>query len=217
MKKQLKDYLPPILLKTYEFPLLWLIEQQEIDLLSDSISEVFDSQYILTAPLRGIERYEKIFKIIPYDTDTLEDRRFRILSKFNIQLPFTVRMLKQQLALLCGENGFTLKINHNAYKLEVKVALIAKRNLDAVKEMLDNILPANMERYCSLLYNQHLTLGRFTHAQISGYTHTQVRNEVIKPTNCIKHLANQRYTHSQLSLHKHEQIRVENRKDGFNA
>ena len=78
MKKQLKDYLPPILLKTYEFPLLWLIEQQEIDLLSDSISEVFDSQYILTAPLRGIERYEKIFKIIPYDTDTLEDRRFRI-------------------------------------------------------------------------------------------------------------------------------------------
>lgn len=180
MKKQLKDYLPPILLKTYEFPLLCLTEQQEIDLLSNGISEVFDSQFISTAPLRGIERYEKIFKIIPYDTDTLEDRRFRILSKFNVQLPFTVRMLKQQLTLLCGENGFILEINHNAYKLEVKVALTAKRNLDVVKQMLDNILPANMERYCSLLYNQHLTLGQFTHEKLSEFTHQQLRDEVIK-------------------------------------
>ena len=32
MRKKLQDYLPPILLKTYEFPLLCDTEQPEIDL-----------------------------------------------------------------------------------------------------------------------------------------------------------------------------------------
>lgn len=179
MRKPLKDYLPKILLETYEFPLLCSVEQLEMDNYSASVEEVFDSQFITTAPERGIERYEKIFNIVPYDTDTLDERRFRLLSKINAQLPFTVRMLKQQLTNLCGEDGFTLAISYGRYTLDVKVALTAKRNLDAVNELLHSIVPANIVISCSLLYNQHQTLNRFTHAQLAAYTHDELRNEVL--------------------------------------
>ena len=80
MRKKLQDYLPPILLETCEVPLLCLTGQAEIDALVAGADEVLASQFVLTAPLRGIERYERIYGIVPQDTDTLDERRFRILS-----------------------------------------------------------------------------------------------------------------------------------------
>ena len=97
MRKKLQDYLPPILLKTYEFPLLCDTEQPEIDRLRDAADAVLDAQFISTAGETAIARYEKIFKITPMDTDTLDERRFRVLAKINAQLPFSVRRLRQQL------------------------------------------------------------------------------------------------------------------------
>lgn len=179
MSKPLKDYLPPVLLTTCEFPLLCYGEQPEFDALAAGVTEVLDAQFVMTAPLRGVERYEKIFGIVPQDTDTLDERRFRILSKVNAQLPYTIRRLHQLLETLCGKSGYRLILNHNAYLLEVKVELTAKRNLYAVQEMLRSCVPANMVMQCTLLYNQHSTLARFTHAQLAAYTHEQLRNEVL--------------------------------------
>ena len=209
MRKPLKDYLPKILLETYEFLLLCNVEQPEMDDYSASIEEVFDSQFITTAPERGIERYEKIFNIVPYDTDTLDERRFRLLSKINAQLPFTVRMLKQQLATLCGENGYVLTINHNQYALDVKVSLTAKRNLDAVSEMLHVVVPANMMISCSLLYNQHKTLANYTHAQLAWYTQFEVRTEPLEVHRCTQYRNLLPFTHGQLTEDSNKSIRKE--------
>lgn len=179
MSKLLQDYLPPVLMTTCEFPLLCEGEQPEFDALAAGIAEVLDAQFVMTAPLRGIERYEKIYGIVPQDTDTLEERRFRILSRINTQLPYTVRMLHQRLTALCGADGYRITLTPAQYKLEVKVSLTAKRNLQAAQEMLDEIAPANLVVLCSLLYNQHSTLARMTHAQLAAYTHDQLRNEVL--------------------------------------
>ena len=72
MRKKLQDYLPPVLLKTYEFPLLCKTEQPEFDRLNAAATAVLDAQFVTTAGERGIARYEKIFKITPMDTDTLD-------------------------------------------------------------------------------------------------------------------------------------------------
>ena len=120
MRKKLQDYLPPILLKTYEFPLLCDTEQPEIDRLRDAADAVLDAQFISTAGETAIARYEKIFKITPMDTDTLDERRFRVLAKINAQLPFSVRRLRQQLATLCGDDGYKLELDGGKYTLAVK-------------------------------------------------------------------------------------------------
>ena len=179
MRKKLNEYLPSILLKTYEFPLLCDTEQREFDRLNTAVDEVLDAQFVSTAGERGIERYEQIFSIVPQDTDTLDERRFRVLAKINAQLPFSIRRLRQQLATLCGEDGYRMEIDGGRYMLTVKVALTAKRNQQAVEELLANIVPANMVCTTSLLYNQHADLTRFTHAQLALLTHFEIREEVL--------------------------------------
>lgn len=179
MRKKLQDYLPPILLKTYEFPLLCETEQPEIDRLHDAADAVLDAQFLSTAGEYAIQRYEKIFGVVPQDTDTLDERRFKVLTRINTQLPFSVRRLRQQLATLCGEDGYKLEVSGGKYTLTVKVALTAKRNQQAVEELLANIVPANMVCTTSLLYNQHADLTRFTHAQLALLTHFEIREEVL--------------------------------------
>ena len=179
MRKKLQDYLPPILLKTYEFPLLCDTEQPEIDRLRDAADAVLDAQFISTAGETAIARYEKIFGITPMDTDTLAERRLKVLAKINAQLPFSVRRLRQQLETLCGADGYMMEIDCGKYTLTVKVALTAKRNQQAVEELLADIVPANMVCTTSLLYNQHADLTRFTHAQLALLTHFDIREEVL--------------------------------------
>lgn len=179
MRKKLQDYLPLILLKTYEFPLLCDTEQPEIDRLRDAADAVLDAQFISTAGETAIARYEKIFGITPMDTDTLDERRFKVLTRINTQLPFSVRRLRQQLATLCGEDGYKLELDGGKYTLTVKVALTAKRNQQVVEELLADIVPANMVCTTSLLYNQHADLTRFTHAQLALLTHFEIREEVL--------------------------------------
>ena len=179
MRKKLQDYLPPVLLKTYEFPLLFDTEQPEIDRLHDAADAVLDAQFISTAGETAIARYEKIFGITPMDTDTLAERRFMVLAKINAQLPFSVRRLRQQLETLCGADGYKLELDGDRYTLTVKVALTAKRNQQAVEELLADVVPANMVCTTSLLYNQHSDLTRFTHAQLAALTHFAIREEVL--------------------------------------
>ena len=179
MRKKLQDYLPPILLKTYEFPLLCETEQLEIDRLHDAADAVLDAQFLSTAGEYAIQRYEKIFGVVPQDTDTLDERRFKVLTRINTQLPFSVRRLRQQLETLCGADGYKLELNGDRYTLTVKVALTAKRNQQAVEELLADIVPANMVCTTSLLYNQHADLTRFTHAQLALRTHCEIREEVL--------------------------------------
>lgn len=179
MRKKLQDYLPPILLKTYEFPLLCDTEQPEIDRLHDAADAVLDAQFLGTAGEYAIQRYEKIFGVVPQDTDTLDERRFKVLTRINTQLPFSVRRLRQQLETLCGADGYKLELDGDRYTLTVKVALTAKRNQQAVEELLADIVPANMVCTTSLLYNQHADLTRFTHAQLALLTHFEIREEVL--------------------------------------
>lgn len=144
MSKPLKDYLPPVLLTTCEFPLLCQGEQPEFDALAAGVTEVLDAQFVTTASLRGVERYEKIFGLVSKDTDTLEERRFAVLSKMNAQMPYTVRSLRRMLAALCGEDGYWLEIDRDLYNLLVKMPVQEPQKLQAVRDMLYAVVPANM-------------------------------------------------------------------------
>lgn len=179
MRKKLQDYLPPVLLKTYEFPLLCKTEQPEFDRLNAAATAVLDAQFVTTAGERGIARYEKIFKITPMDTDTLDERRFRVLARINAQLPFSVRRLRQQLETLCGADGYELELDGDRYTLTVKVALTAKRNQQAVEELLADIVPANMVCTTSLLYNTWEQIKKLTWGELKKLTWREIKEEVL--------------------------------------
>lgn len=86
-----------------------------------------------------------------------------------------------QMFVLYDDYGkLTLK---NLYRVVVRVNLINKKNFSMVKEMLEEVIPANMEIDLSLLYNQHETLAKFTHKELAKYTHRQIREEVLSYVN----------------------------------
>jgi len=179
MDRSLINYFPEVLKEVRELKAIVEAEEPEIVNLWTALKNALNDQFVNDATENGVSRLEKILKITPKATDTLDVRKFRILTRYNEQLPYTYRTLEQQLVTLCGENGYSIQLNSNEYTLKVRVELSAKGKFDEVNNLLHRIVPANMIIDLSLLYNQHSTLANFTHSQLSTFTQEQLRNEVI--------------------------------------
>lgn len=131
-----------------------------------------------SATENGIRRRESLYKIYPKDTDSLEDRRYRLQARENGRIPYTIRTLKQKLEILCGKDGYEVILENR--KLTVKIGLIRKERFADTLKMLEEMVPLDILLECILKYNQHRLLSGFTHGELVAYTHGQLRNEVLK-------------------------------------
>ncbi len=179
MERKLIHYLPYIIREYAEFQGIMGAQQPEFEAVWDAVSNLLDNQFIITAGNLGLSRWEKILEISPKGTDTLDDRRFRILTRLNEELPYTMPKLKSILKTLCGENNYSVYLAEGSYLLEVKIGLAAKSNYNDVEDLLHRVSPQNLIISLSLLYNTHEELSQFTHAQLAVMTHEQLRNEVL--------------------------------------
>ncbi|MFJ3389960.1 putative phage tail protein [Lysinibacillus sp. NPDC086135] len=173
-------YLPPILHEIKEIIAITNVENPVLESLWQQIEDTLNNQFVVTANEQGAERYEKMLKLKVPATDTIETRRFRILTRYQEQAPYSFRVLKQLLDSLLGVGQYELKRDVAAKTLSVKIELTVKGMFDAVVVMLERITPQNMVLTVQLRYNQHSTLVRFTHAQLAAFTHEQLR-EVVMP------------------------------------
>ena len=172
-------YIPYVLNETDEFKALTSTLDYINENLEKDVEELKNNQYILDSTEDGIARYEKMINVTPLDSDTLEDRRFRVFTKYNQQLPYTERSLRNLLDTLIGNDGYKLEINHLSHSITVRVELTARSMFKSVETLLEGYIPLNIYIDLSLLYNQHLKLGQFTHEQLTQFTHEQLREEVL--------------------------------------
>lgn len=179
MDRVLINYLPPVVQAMREMKAIMDGQQDGLSTLWNAVQSVFDDQFVEDATENGIKRWEKILSITPKGSETLDTRRFRIKTRLNEQLPFTIPVLNQQLSTLCGAEGYSVEMEKGTYILYVKVALVAKSNLDDVDTLLKRIVPAEIVIDLTLKYNTHEVLAGFTHAELSAYTHEQLRSEVL--------------------------------------
>lgn len=173
------SYLPPVLHKIKELVEIAKVEDPVLESLWQEIENALNNQFVVIANEKGAARYEKMLKLNVPATDTIETRRFRILTRYQEQAPYTKRVLKQILDSLLGEGRYVMNRDVAAKTLSVKIELTAKGMFDAVVVMLERITPQNMILTVELRYNQHITLARYTHAQLAAFTHEQLRNEVL--------------------------------------
>ena len=171
------DYLPPVLAEVRDYQALMQAEQAEIDRLWAAAERLLENQFIDGTDETGIARYELMMDIQPKATDDLALRQFRVLSRYNEQLPYTYRKMLEQLKSLCGENGVKAAIN--GLTIEIKVELTAKEKVNEVRELLERMLPANVLVTVSLLYNQWGSVKHLTWEQAKIKTWGQLRNEVL--------------------------------------
>ncbi|MGN4127613.1 putative phage tail protein [Lysinibacillus sphaericus] len=173
-------YLPTILHEIKEIVAIANVEKPVLEALWQEIENTLNNQFVVSTNEQGADRYEKMLKLNVPATDSIETRKFRILTRYQEQAPYTYRVLKQLLDSLLGEGQYELKRDVAAKTLSVKIELTVKGMFDAVVIMLERITPQNMALTVQLRYNQHSTLKRYTHAQLAAFTHKQLREEVMQ-------------------------------------
>ncbi|MBY0122144.1 putative phage tail protein [Bacillus sp. S/N-304-OC-R1] len=172
-------YLPPVLHEIKELVQIANVENPVLESVWQEIENTLNNQFVISANEKGAARYEKMLKLNVPATDTLATRQFRILTRFQEQAPYTNRVLKQLLDSLLGAGQYELKRDVAAKTLSVKIELTVKGQFDAVVVMLERITPQNMVLTVELRYNQYLKFTQYTHAQLSAFTHRQLREEVL--------------------------------------
>ncbi|BCN32061.1 putative phage tail protein [Anaeromicropila herbilytica] len=174
------NYLPPILKEIKEFQVLMSDEDVEKEKLFTTVADLEANQYITSVTEDAISRYEKMLKLSSKDTETLEDRRFRVLAKYNKKLPYTRIRLADDLSTLCGKDGYSLSIDYEKHKLTVKVALTVKDMFQVVADYLETVVPLNMMIDLVLLYNTWNMVGeKLSWEKANTYTWEQLREDVI--------------------------------------
>ncbi len=173
----LLSYLPAYLKKYKELVAALLAQNEEIEKIWKEAERILNNRFLETADRTGLERFERLMKLDSYGQ--IEERRFRCRAKWNEQKNYTPAWLRSQLDYLCGEDGYNLSIVAEKYLLVIQVALKSKNNVVSIRDMLARIMPANMLWDVTLLYNQHVTLQPYTHGELSKYTYSKLRNEVL--------------------------------------
>lgn len=178
MDRKLIDYLPLFVQDYAEIKAIMDAEQVDIVIGWENGENVMNDQFIRDATENGVKRWESILGIVPKATFTMDERKFQILSRLNWRLPYTLESLKMALTALCGENGYSLKLDTDKYELTVRLALSNENKIEAVSELLYNMIPANLVSIVRM-FNTHSILTGFTHAHLAQYTQKEVREEIL--------------------------------------
>ncbi len=175
----LTGYLPDVLKNVTEMQAVMNAETPIVQAIWNACEDCINDQFISEATENGIARREKMLNITPYATDTLEDRRFRLLSRYNENTPYTRKSLADMLETLCGKEGFQLIILTSEFTVRAKVALTVKKQADSVRELLERILPYNMAFSVELLYNIWQQFKPYTWADANEFTWKELKEEVL--------------------------------------
>ncbi|MFQ7027103.1 MAG: putative phage tail protein [Acutalibacteraceae bacterium] len=113
---------PDVLKDVREIKALINTENSEMNLLSAALALYLNNTFVDSADEYGIGRWESILHILPKLTDTLDERRFRVLSRINEQLPlhyvrwsnsFLPYADLRVIRLSCSTNNIYLKFEWN--------------------------------------------------------------------------------------------------------
>lgn len=178
-RTDLMEYLPEYLRKYHEIEEIMRTENTELERIKEKHTQAVDDRFIISCGIYGVLRFEKMLGITPIIGDSLESRKFRILSKQNVSIPYNYAFLVHQLETLCGKDNYRINMDFFNQTLSIRIGLVSKNMLDSVKEVISAVVPCNILTTVDLLYNQHKTLGNYTHKQLAAYTHKQLREDVI--------------------------------------
>ena len=143
------------------------------------IQQFINDCFVETAQESVIERWEKIIGLTTVKSDSLDERRKRILYYMSLETPYTEWMLKHvYLAGLLGEGNYKVTVDPVACTIEVLFNASKASQRDNILQLLSVLLPCNMALTVGFMGTPHDYMERFTHDQLAKYTHNQIRNDL---------------------------------------
>ena len=147
----------------------------ELERLYSNILEMLDDQFIITASESVVSKWEERLQIVPKATDTIEERRFRVLTKINDKPPYTFKYVENKLAEFCGRDNFRLILDPELYALSVQLSADSISNTETISLWLKQLIPANLTFTVDRFRSRHSELNAFTHEEMAAYTHDGIK------------------------------------------
>lgn len=192
---------PDVLLEIPQIKQLYELTDKYVSKLVDDYEDVHSDIFIETSTEYGIARREKILGIVPLDTDSLEDRRLRVQSRWYEMSPYTFNGLKKRLIELCGDEIVVEEDTKNI-TLHVEVPLSRANQYDVVKSFLESIVPVNMHIELSYRFYHYRELRDKTWRQLAGSTWNEAKNKNIVEGKSFNDYADETYKSLQDKTYK---------------
>lgn len=142
VSQDLKRMLPDWYEGLYETDLLMTIEQSLIDDLATQINRAQSNLYISTADSETLAVYENMLRITRQNGDTLDMRRFRILTRLASQKPYTLRYLEELLSSF--GDPVTVENKYNEYRIIINSYFEKQGQMSDLDYLVRTIIPANL-------------------------------------------------------------------------
>lgn len=139
---QLKELLPNWYEGIVETDVLMDVEQKLFDELEAQINLAQSNQYVSTADAKTITIYEQMLGIVTDPLDTLELRRFRVLTRLTTQKPYTIRYLQEVLSSFGDPAELTMF--YNEYRLLVEMNFEKLGQVSEIEYIFRTVVPANI-------------------------------------------------------------------------
>ncbi len=133
---------PRFLQDITEFWALAHSEQAAFDQAAEAVQGLHREFSLFTMTEYGAARWEALLGIVPAKSDTLEERRRRILAQYLSKLPYTWRSLARYLGQVT--QGFTLSLDRANYTLYLEIILAGYNQQTAILAVVLDMLPANI-------------------------------------------------------------------------
>lgn len=175
----LMELLPPIYEKNSTMEELQSILSLKINSLASSFDETIDECFVNTASSL-LSRYEKIYGLKVDVSKSNSFRRERIKAKIIGVGTVTKQMIIDTAASYSnGEVEVIEEPGNYSFKIKFVGTLGMPPNMADLTLTIEEIKPAHLTYTFEYVYNTNSVLKNHTHAQLSAYTHYQLRNEVI--------------------------------------
>lgn len=139
----IKEYWSPVVAESLEFTVIADAENPEFNYLWEKIYGLVDEFFVKSATEYGVSRMEKMLNIVPLTTETLDQRKDRLIWKLNLKIPYTMRFLKRLLASMVGEENQSVEHDNDTQVLTVKIRE-GLRDMNQLRKDLEKIIPAHL-------------------------------------------------------------------------
>jgi len=175
MEGRVLDYLPPVLREVRDFQCLMEAYQGEVSDLWRGERETEDNFYLFTADERGLLHWETILGISPRMGSSLEERRLVIAARISQSTPYDWGTFLAFLRVLMGrEDAYSAVLS--GLRLEIRLMPPWRGMRDLVWDLVRYVVPANIEALVIPVYNTHAETARWTHGEMTAFTHWQLRH-----------------------------------------
>ena len=143
---------PEVFMQIPEIKQIYRMNDRQASGLDKASENLWDDIYLTSMENEKLLRWEKILGIRPADTDSIEERRFRVRSRVLEKLPYSYRVVKRKIeALAPGRISFSVdeKRGHALVKLDLK----SKQMFSDAADFIERVLPLNMTYEVRIMYN----------------------------------------------------------------